>query len=285
MNFVKSSGTENSLSNDVISWNTNPLYKSPEAAGVSWYDQATHWDPHSEGIFSIPQNSTDNPIPYWASRDQDLQGIRNEFTRSQNRVQENSTQMAAPQSTPSTSAPSIPAPSLGAAEAKLPSKLENAKLTSKVATGVSAVGSAGLSAASLTGPVGAALAINAAVGSAVAGGIDASNKSTIASDFVANSKVQGSQSTYQANLVRDMDTAHANVTKAGADIGALGGPLGAWFGSLIANAIQDSGPKDLYNDLKTGYSFDGKYNPQDTGAVNSASTSQLSGVSNIQSNI
>jgi len=137
----------------------------------------------------------------------------------------------------------------------------------------------------MTGPVGAALMINAALGSATSGAIDAGNKSTIASDFVANSKAQGTQAQHQANLIRDIDTAHAQVTKAGADIGALGGPLGAWFGSLIANAIQDSGPKNSYDDMKTAFSFNGRYNPQDTGAVNSGTTANLSGVSNIQSNI
>nr|UMO75676.1 MAG: hypothetical protein [Polycipiviridae sp.] len=285
MNFVKSSGTENFSNSNNVTWNSNPIYQSPESAGISWYDQATHWDPHSEGVFSIAQNSTDNPVPYWASRDQDLQGIRNEFAKSQARVQENSAASLAPQAASTSTNTSVPVAALGATEASVPGRLENAKTASKVAAGVSTAGSAGLAAASMTGPVGAALMVNAAIGSAVSGAIDTSNKSAIASDFVQNQKVQGSQSTHQAQLVRDLDTAHAQVTKSGADMGALGGPLGAWFGSLIANAIQDSAPKNLYDDLKTGYSFDGRYNPQDTGAVNSATTSQLSGESNIQSTL
>lgn len=284
MNFVKSSGTENFLNSSNVNWTTNPTYRSPEASGISWYDQATHWDPQSEGIFSISQNSTNDPIPYWASRDKDLQGIRNEYTRSSNQVASNNASQSAPQAATSSSL-SIPTPTVGSGEASIPGKLDNAKGATKVASAVTGVAQAGLTVASLSGPIGAAALLNAAAGAATSGAIDAGNKATIASDFVANSKVQGSQSTHQAQLIRDMDTAHAQVTKAGSDIGGLAGPLGAWFGSLIANAIQDSGPKDNYNDLKTGYSFDGRYNPQDTGAVNSQTTSSLSGQSNLVSNV
>lgn len=286
MNFVKSSGLS-SIPSENVNWTTNPIYKSPEVAGISWYDQATHWDPSSEGIFSIAQNSTDNPIPYWASRDSDLQGIRGEWSRSERQVTQNSasaTSQVAPTSVASTQS-NIPVASLAPTESQLPSKVANAKDFGKVAGVVSGVGSAAASAASLAGPVGIAAAINAAAGAGTASAIDASNKSIISSDFVANSKVQGSQSTHQAQLVKELDTAHANITASGAQIGGLAGPLGAWFGSLIANAVQDSSPRDLYNDLKTGYSFDGRFNPQDTGSVNSATTANLSGQSNIQSNL
>nr|QZZ63328.1 hypothetical protein [Nelson Picorna-like virus 8] len=288
MNFVKSSGTENFSNSNNVSWNSNPIYRSPESAGVSWYDQSTHWDPASEGIFSISQNSTNNPVPHWASRDNDLAGIRSEFDKSSSKVAENSAQALAPNpiSTPSTS--SVPTPALGAAEASLPGKLDNAKGATKVASAVTGVAQTGLAVSSLTGPVGMAAMINAAAGAATSNAIDAGNRATIASDYVANSKVQGSQSGFQSSLVRDLDSAHATVTKAGSDIGGIAGPLGAWFGSLIANAIQDSGPTGsagLYDQLKTGYSFEGRYNPQDTGAVNSQTTANLSGQSNITSNV
>lgn len=283
MNFVKSSGLESVATSTNVNWTTNPLYRSPESAGVSWYDQATHWDPASENIFSIPQSSTNNPIPYWADRDENLSGIRNEFSRIENQVSENAAvSQQAPQASSSIS---VPAPALGTTEAALPGKLDNAKGAAKTAAAVTGVAQAGLGAASLSGPLGIAAALNAAAGAATSGAIDAGNRATVASDYVANTKVQGSQSQHQANLVRELDTAHNTITKAGSDVGGIFGPLGAWFGSMIANAIQDNAPKGLYDQLKTGYSFEGRFNPQDTNAVQSQSTASLSGVSNIQSNI
>lgn len=284
MNFVKAS-TNNTISSQSVNWNNNPIYKTPEQQGISWYDQINHWDPHSEGIFSISQSSTNDPIPYWAGREATLSGIRSEWTRSQQQVSENASSTSS-KDTISTTQSTVPTPALAAAEEKLPSTVENAKSLTKVGNVVAGVGNAAASAASFAGPIGIAAALNAAAGSATAGAINANNQNVISADFVANSKVAGSQSTHQANLIRSMDEAHAQITNAGASIGGLAGPLGAWFGSLIANAIQDTGPNDNhYNDLKTGYSFEGRFNPQDTGAVNSASTANLSGESNLVSNV
>lgn len=284
MNFVKSSGLE-SLSSNNVSWSNNPIYKSPESAGVSWYDQATHWDPSSEGIFSISQSSTNNPIPYWSSRDSDLQGVRNQWSRSEAQVANNNEATTAANSQPSTSGLQTPIAPVATPEEVATDRLSGAKTASKVATGVSIAGNIATGAAALSGPLGVAAMINSALGSATAGAINSGNQSTIASDYAHNMKAQGPQAGNQAALIKDLDTAHASITHSGAQIGGIAGPLGAWFGSLIANAIQDSGPKDNYNDLKTGFSFDGKYNPQDTGAVNAASTASLTGETNLISNV
>jgi len=283
MNFVKSTGLD-SQSSDHVSWTTNPIYKSPEQAGVSWYDQATHWDPHSEGIFSIAQNSTDNPIPHWASRDQDLQGVRSQWDRTERQVAQNSVSSSqiTPQST-STTTPNVPLAPVATPEARAVSNLETSRTAQKVASGVATAGGVAASVGALTGPVGMAAAINAAVGGATAGAIDSHNKASIASDFVKNSEVRGSQSTHQANLIKEMDTAHAGITASGASIGGLFGPVGAIFGAKLADAIQDSGPSNLYDNLKTGYSFEGRYNPQDTGSVNTATTANLTGQTNMTS--
>nr|UMO75688.1 MAG: hypothetical protein [Polycipiviridae sp.] len=284
MNFVKASNSSYNNTQSV-NWNTNPIYQTPEQSGISWYDQVSHWDPSSEGIFSISQSSTNDPIPYWANRDADLSNLRSDWTRSQNQVAENAASIA-PQASSSASFSTVPSPTLAAAEASLPDSVANAKSLAKVGNVVAGVGNTAASVASLTGPVGIAAAINAAAGAATAGAINAGNQNIISNDFVANSKQQGSQSTHQANLIRELDTAHAQVTNAGASIGGLAGPLGAWLGSLITNAIQDTGPNDNhYSDLKTGYSFEGRFNPQDTGAVGSASTANLSGESNLISNV
>lgn len=284
MNFVKSSGLE-SLSSNNVSWTTNPIYKSPESAGVSWYDQATHWDPNSEGIFSISQNSTNNPIPYWSNNDANIQGIRNQWNQSESQVAANSIAQTSSNSQPSTSGLQAPITALDSPETNATNRLANAKTTAKVATGISTVGNVLTGAASLTGPIGVAAAINSALGAATASAINSGNQATIASDFAQNSKAQGSQAGHQASLIRDLDSAHASITNSGAQIGGIAGPLGAWFGSLIANAIQDTGPKDNYSDLKTGFSFDGRFNPQDTGAVNTHTTADLSGQTNLVSNV
>lgn len=284
MNFVKSSGLE-SMSNNHVSWSNNPIYQSPESAGVSWYDQATHWDPASEGIFSISQNSTNDPIPYWSNNDSNLSGIRSQWQRSENQVASNGAAQIAPQAQPSTSGLQTIAPPVAPPEEVATDRLANAKTTAKVATGISTVGNVLTGAAALTGPVGVAAAINSALGAATAGAINSGNQAQIASDFAQNSKAKGDSATHQASLIRDLDSAHASITNSGAQIGGIAGPLGAWFGSLIANAIQDTGPKDNYSDLKTGFSFNGRFNPQDTGAVDSHSTAALSGQTNLVSNV
>lgn len=193
MNFVKSSGLEQ-LSSDHVSWTSNPIYQSPESAGVSWYDQATHWDPHSEGIFSISQNSTDNPVPYWTSRDQDLQGVRNVWDKTERQVAQNSiTPSQTNTPTPSTSTvPNVPLTPLDTPETRSVSATNTSRTAQKVASGVATAGGVAASAAALSGPVGMAAAINAAIGGATAGAIDASNKASISADYVANQKVQGS---------------------------------------------------------------------------------------------
>lgn len=285
MNFVKANTVSNP-SDSSFKWNTNPLYQTPEASGISWYDQVNHWDPHSEGIFSISQSSTNEPIPYWASRDSDLQNIRSDWTKTQNQVSENAASLSAPSTSSTASFSTVPSASLAGVQKELPDSVANAKSLAKVGNVVAGVGGTAASLASFTGPLGIAAAINAAAGSATAGAINAGNQNIISSDFVHNSKQQGSQAIHQANLVKELDTAHAQITNAGASIGGLAGPLGAWLGSLITNAIQDTGPNNNhYDELKTGYSFEGRFNPQDTGAVASASTANLSGNSNIISNV
>lgn len=277
MNFVKSSGLD-TLSSNHVSWTTNPTYKSPESAGISWYDQINHWDPRSEGIFSIAQNSTNDPIPHWASRDQDLQGVRNVWDKTEKQVAQNSISTA--QITPQTGdtiRPNVPLTPLDTPESKVKGAADTSRTAQKVASGVATAGGIAASAAALTGPVGIAAAINAAAGGATAGAIDASNKASISNDYVQNSKVRGSQSTHQANLIKEMDSAHAGITASGASIGGLFGPIGAIFGAKLADAFQDSKPSNLYDNLKTGYSFEGRFNPQDTGSVNSATTAGLSG--------
>lgn len=275
MNFVKSSPNANAGPN--FQWRDNPTYQTPESRGVSWYDQVNHWDPHSEGIFSISQASTDRPIPYWASHESNIQSIRNTWGAStstnsltQNPITKTSAQSVAP------AVSGLPTEVEGALAAS--SSLANGAATAvKVAQGTEAAAAAT--------PWGAIALLNSMLGDATSAGIDASNRQTITKDFQANSMKPGSQSQFQAGLIREQQTIHANNELAGSRIGGVFGPLGAWFGSLLANAIQDNAPKDIYNTMKTGYSFDGKFNPQDTAAVNSGTTAELSGQTNMQDNL
>lgn len=285
MNFVKSNG-QNSLSGPTTSWTNNPIYQSPESAGVSWYDQATHWDPASEGIHSIAQNSTNDPIPYWASHEQNINGVRQLYTSP---AKTNTTGLGyTPQvaSVAETSAGLTPS---GAAELASAIGREGAVRSSQTAAEVSGGIATGVQAAegiasAFPGP-GTALLINSMAGDATASAINAGEKNTIASDFLQNSKQQGSQSGYQASLIQQMEQARSNANLAGGRIGGIFGPLGAVFGHMLAAAIQDTNPNSVYDDYKTGYSFEGKYNPQDTGAVNSGTTANLTGETNMIQNV
>lgn len=285
MNFVKSNGNS-SLSGSSVNWTNNPIYQSPENAGVSWYDQATHWDPASEGIHSIAQNSTNDPIPYWASHESNIASVRQLYNSP---IKTNTTGLGyTPQitSVAETSAGITPS---GAAELAAAAGRESSVAASKtaaevsggVATGVQAIEGV---ASAFPGP-GTALLINSIAGDATASAINASDKNTIASDFLQNSKQQGSQSGYQANLIRQMEEARSNANLAGGRIGGIFGPLGAFFGHMLASAFQDTNPNSVYDDYKTSYSFEGKYNPQDTGAVNSGTTANLTGETNMIQNV
>jgi len=286
MNFVKAQSTSNAIG-PTTQWTNNPVYQSPEVAGVSWYDQATHWDPASENIQSIASFTTDNPTPYWTSRDATQQGLTDLIN--------------SPIKTNTQGLGYSPA-TISAAEAPVTSSL-NPAITTELAASTSRQGALQASESLASGaditskavqgvegmfsflPGGTALLLNSMAGDATAAGIGAVNNTKVATDYKSNMLQTGSQSGFQAQLIRDMEQTRANNIMSGARIGGVLGPLGAWFGSLIADAIQNSTPRDTYNDYKTGYSFDGKFNPQDTAAVNSGTTSDLSGQTNMIENV
>lgn len=285
MNFVKSNAS-NSISGPSVNWTNNPIYQSPEASGVSWYDQATHWDPSSEGIHSISQNSTNDPIPYWSSHDSNITNVRQLYTTP---AKTNTTGLGyTPQvaSIAETSAGLTPsgASELAAAvgrQGAIKTTQTAADVAGGVATGVQAVEGV---ASAFPGP-GTALLINSMAGDATASAINASEKNTIASDYLQNLKQQGSQSGYQAAMIQQMEQARSNANLAGGRVGGIFGPLGAFFGHMLSAAFQDTNPNAIYDDYKTAYSFEGKYNPQDTGAVNSATTANLTGETNMIQNV
>lgn len=277
---------------NAVSWTNNPIYQSPEASGISWYDQVEHWNPASEGYEGFKPSNTNDTFSHWFDNNKNYSGLNETWNRTSETVAQNAkapapkiygtatpanASIAPPVATPSTSGIVNPAAGIQAATA---SAAEAGTVANKVADVTTGVAQTAEGIASAT-PVGMIALINSMLGDATAAGINASNQNQISKNYISNSMAKGSQSGFQAGLIKESEMAHANITNAGAKIGGIAGPLGAWFGSLIANAIQDSTPKDAYNDFKTGYSFDGKVNPQDTGLVASGTTSGLSGESNM----
>lgn len=285
MNFVKS--TSSNFSNgSTTKWTNNPIYQSPESANVSWYDQATHWDPSFEGIASISQSSTNDPIPYWTNRDANFEGVRTLYTSPQKTNTQGLGYQAVATPAETTSAFTTSARSSELATSAL---RESSVRTSEnaVATTEAVVGGvqAAEGVASLIPGPGTALLINSIAGDATASAINASDKNTIANDYLHNVKQTGSQSNYQASLIQQMEQARSNANLAGGKIGGLFGPLGAFFGHMLASAIQDNNPNAIYDNYKTTYSFDGRVNPQDTGLVNSGNSSMLTGDTNMIQNV
>lgn len=285
MNFVKSSS--NYAAGPTTQWTNNPVYQSPEMAGVSWYDQATHWDPNSEGIQSIASFTTNDPNPYWAFRDTTQQGLESLWSApAKNNTYGLGYSPATVASQEASIASSVnPAitSELAATTSRQAASTASESLVSGSETAAKAV--QGVEGMFSFVPGGTALLVNSMAGDATAAGIGATKNTLVAEDYKKNALQTGSQSGFQAQLIRDMEQMRANNITAGARIGGVLGPLGAWFGSMIADAIQNSAPRDVYNDYKTGYSFEGKYNPQDTGAVNSGTTSDLTGQSNMIENV
>lgn len=284
MNFVKSSSS-NSTNGPSTKWTNNPIYQSPESANVSWYSQATHWDPASEGIASISQSSTNDPIPYWTNREQNLEGVRTLYTSPQKtNVQGLGYTPPVAQEASSSFASSSRASELASTatrEAALNRSSNAVASTEAVVGGVQAAEGV----ASLVPGPGTLLLINSLAGDATASAINAGEKNTIASDYLHNVKQTGSQSNYQASLIQQMEQARSNANLAGGKIGGLFGPLGAFFGHMLASAFQDTNPNAIYDDYKTSYSFDGRVNPQDTGLVNSGNTEMMTGQTNMQQNV
>lgn len=284
MRFIQGE-TLNHVPNESFTWNTNPIYQSPERSGISWYDQANHWNPEAEGLTSIPQHQTETPIPYWAERDTNLASLRTEFDRSSRLAQNNaSAALATIPETPA-SMGSLPTPMAPVQEAATRG-LDSSKGITKAANVATGVGSGALGLAAMAGgPLGSIAMANAALGSGTAAILNASNQSAITNDYAANVNQNGSNSGVQARIIRDLQTGQAAREGAGAQMGGLFGPVGALLGNFFAGLAGGHTQDNLYDKLKTGYSFDGRFNPQDTGSVNSSTTADLSGTSNMTSSI
>lgn len=270
-----------------VQWTNNPAYISPEHAGISWYDQVEHFNPESEGLVSYPQGGS---TVTFAEIEDSLP--HPEILTTQRNIEAR----AAANSAQAISAPAPPPPVAPATNSGVVGELartagiESAQNTNRIlnttAEGLASGAQAAEGVLSLVPGPGTAALITSLAGNATADILGASRNSSIANDYLHNVKQQGAESTFQASLIRDMEQIRQQNMTAGAKIGGIFGPLGALLGGLLTDVIQGTPtPNSTYNDYKTSYSFDGKFNPQDTGAVNSGTTSDLSGQSNLNENV
>lgn len=108
----------------------------------------------------------------------------------------------------------------------------------------------------------------------------AETEKQIQSDFAQNQQAHGVGTAVNSSLIREnAETIKGNMS-AGANVGALFGPIGALIGHAIGG-ISQSNP-DL---LKTAVSTQGQFNPSDTGISNSASTRGATGNSTLIDNV
>lgn len=283
MNFVRGSNSL-SVNEPTVTWNNNPIYESPQHSGISWADQVDHWNPEAEGITSIPQHKTENPIPYWASRDTNLANVRQEYARIERQVQSNSiapiTQTETPREVGNLPTPVAPVQDI------TKQGLDASKSIQKAAGVATGIGSGALGIASMAGgPLGSIAMANAALGSGVSSLLSASTQNAINEDSVHNSLQNGTNAGTQSRIIRDMQNAQAGVEQSGSQFGGLFGPVGALIGQLLGHAASGSTAEGLYDKLQTGYTFGGRFNPQDSGSVNASTSADLSGSSNMQSSI
>lgn len=283
MNFVRGSQHGGNIG-ESVTWHNNPIYQSPERSGTSWYDQATHWEPSVEGVESISQSRTNNPVPHWANREQTLSNLRSEWDKSSTQAAQNGaiTTSQIPQNAASGGrSTTLATPSEVVAQNNAKASKVNTGLAAATTAGQTAIGGAALAGA----PLSTMAMVNAALGAGTAGLLNSNFQGKITEDFTTNSNKQGTQSGNQARIIREMQTGQLSSASAGAQFGGLFGPVGALLGWLGGNTNYGSTADGLYDKLKTGYTFGGRFNPQDTGSVNTASSAGLTGESNMTSSI
>lgn len=256
------------ISGNEISWSTNPTYQSPELSGTPWYDQATHWEPNSEGIESNLNDLSSNFEPYWASR-----ATSNSYSWTRgpealwNATPKNDT-IGLGANTAEAEEESIATNSEG-----LSSELSGAsEVLSGLETGAEAVETGAEVAEGFSG-LGIGAIINQQLGMATTNAITANLRETQNTDFIQNATQQGIGAELQANLIKGTEGANIENISAISGIGSILGPVGSLAGAAIGQSIYQ--PNSAY--LNTANSFGGMINPQDTGIVQSLNTDQATG--------
>lgn len=273
--FVPSTGSSQSTGSSVT-WNSNPTYQSPDSAGISWYDQATHWEPNDEGIESTGSNYNQFNEPYWSTRSESNGYSWNNSAEVEwNRTSNQTSFIGANTSEAANEAPTN---DMEGYTQELHGEItSNEELMEGEEAGESAVkGAEGMG-----GPWGIAAIAMQSLGDATTNALTAGAKETQSQDFVNNSIQQGMGAQLQAGLINEQET--ANIGRVGAVSKGLDllGPVGAALGYSAGQAA--FAPGNPY--LNTVNSFNGMTNPQDTGIVQSLNTDAASGQTQMVENV
>jgi hypothetical protein len=272
--FVPASSNSQSIGSSV-SWNSNPIYQSPESAGISWYDQATHWEPNDENIESTGTNNNQFNEPYWSSRSESNGYSWNNSAEVEWNRTSNQTTLGANTAEAANEAPTND--STGLSE-QFRSEALSAETASEAEEGVESAVKTG---ESFGGPWGIAAIVAQSLGDVTTNALTAGMKNTETQDFMQNSINQGIGAQLQAGLIRENETATIDKISAVSKGLDLLGPLGAGIGYAAGSAAFQPGSPYL----NTVNSFNGMTNPQDTGIVQSLNTDSASGATQMVENV
>jgi len=275
INFVPaSSGVTTNGSN--VTWNSNPTYQSPESAGISWYDQANHWEPNDENIESTGTNNNEFNEPYWSTRSESNGYSWNNSAEIEwNRQPTTNPIIGANQTEAAVEAPANNSEGLSQQfQNEAVSASEAFEAEEGIESGVKVGESFG-------GPLGIGAIILQSLGDVTTNALTAGMKETQASDYTQNATQQGIGAQMQAGLIEKNETATIDQVSAVSKGFDLLGPAGAGIGYAIGQAAFQ--PVDPY--LNTVNSFNGMTNPQDTGIVQSLNTDSASGATQQVENV
>lgn len=132
----------------------------------------------------------------------------------------------------------------------------------------------------ISGTAGMAAIATQQLGQGIGQVMTANTENQIQKDFAQNQQSHGVNVGLNSSLIRENAETIKGSMNAGANVGALFGPIGALIGHAIGG-ISQSNP-DL---LKTAVTTGGQFNPSDTGIANSASTRGITGNSTLVDNV
>lgn len=273
INFVKSNGSGYSDPFSQVAWNNNPVYQSPESAGISWFDQVEHWNAPSEGIESFTPNMDENIAPIWANRNVfegyswngGIEGLWRNIEQKASANANSLTQAATTSEINTSNISEVPAElseGIEASEETVESSeaaIEATETAEEVAEGSTGIGLAAI--------------LNQQLGQATTSFLQSGLNSIINSDFIRNSLQQGIGAQEQANIIKGQEEVNSNKISSISSIGSIIGPLGSLLGQAIGQSVYQPGSSNL----ATANSFNGMINPQDTGVVQSLNTDAATG--------
>ncbi|UCR92513.1 MAG: hypothetical protein [Apis polycipivirus] len=247
-------------------WSNNPIYQSPESANVSWASQVDHWNAPTEGVETLTPRSAE----VFSSFGDDSTTVANSIRSLWNQNEKIGQQLT--EEAPITS--EISAPNISPSDSELSTEVTaGEELVEDSETAVEAT-ETGLEVAEGSTGVGLLAILNQQLGMATTSAMEASQNQQVTADFQHNAVQQGMGASLQASMIRDQEQNNVSKTAAISSIGSILGPLGSLAGQAIGQSIYQ--PSNPY-DLNTANSFNGMFNPQDTGVVQSLNTDMATG--------